>query len=201
MAGLGPQWGVWSSQASDGAVIAPISGVPTAAGQDVQDPPVAGSSAVAVVSSGDGMHLADAARGKVYVCFEGPLGAHLKSEVREKIWKGDRVNESKKEEEEHRRYRLIPRTFRNWLQAFAILARVVGEKAPENCSTLFCPHYLRSFRSPGPFKNPENGSKSSPMHSYQASFASFLQRLHLFRSISVFCGVCSSFLPFKINGS
>lgn len=90
------------------------------------------------------------------MCFEGPLGAHLRADVREKIWKGeyveifsllplekfnlDRVkpDESKKEEEERRRYRLIPRTFANWLQAFAILASVVGEKTPEHCSALFC---------------------------------------------------------------
>ncbi|KAM3929242.1 uncharacterized protein RB166_007049 [Leptodactylus fuscus] len=109
----------------------------------------------------DDVRLADLAKGEVYVCFEGPLGAHLKPEVREKIWKReyveifsllplekfnlDRVkpDECKKEEEERRRYRLIPRTFSNWLQAFAILASVVGEKAPENCSVLFC--YLDSI--------------------------------------------------------
>lgn len=28
---------------------------------------------------------ADAAKSEVYVCFEGPLGAHLKQEVRDKI--------------------------------------------------------------------------------------------------------------------
>lgn len=52
----------------------------------------------------------------------------------------DRVkpDESKKDEEERRRYRLIPRTFANWLQAFAILASVIGEKAPDQCSALFC---------------------------------------------------------------
>lgn len=57
----------------------------------------------------------------------------------------DRVKpeESKKEDEEKCRFRLIPRTFSNWLQAFAILASVIGEKAPENCSPLFC--YLDSI--------------------------------------------------------
>lgn len=112
-------------------------------------------------NEGDRVRLADAAKCEVYVCFEGPLGAHLKPEVRDKIWKGeyveifsllplekfnlDRVkpDESKKEEEERRRYRLIPRTFANWLQAFAILASVIGEKAPDNCSALFC--YLDSI--------------------------------------------------------
>ncbi|PIO30965.1 hypothetical protein AB205_0195640, partial [Aquarana catesbeiana] len=103
----------------------------------------------------ESVRLADAAKSEVYVCFEGPLGAHLKAEVKEKIWKGEYVEiftllplekfnldrlkpeERKKEDEEKRRYRLIPRTFSNWLQAFAILASVVGEKAPEHCSTLF----------------------------------------------------------------
>lgn len=104
----------------------------------------------------DIVRLADAARCEVYVCYEGPLGAHLKQEVREKLWKGeyveifsllplekfnlDRVkpDDSKKEDEEKRRYRLIPRTFTNWLQAFAIMASVIGEKQPEHCSALFC---------------------------------------------------------------
>lgn len=44
----------------------------------------------------------------------------------------------KKEDEEKRRYRLIPRTFQNWLQAFAILASVMGRRNLEHCSVLFC---------------------------------------------------------------
>lgn len=31
------------------------------------------------------------ARCEVYVCYEGPLGAHLKVAVRESIWKGDHM--------------------------------------------------------------------------------------------------------------
>lgn len=109
-------------------------------------------------STGDtkGVRLADAAKCEVYVCFEGPLGSHLKQEVRDRIWKGEYVeifsllplekvnlakvkpDESKKEEEEKRRYRLIPRTFGNWLQAFNILASVIGEKSPDQCSALYC---------------------------------------------------------------
>lgn len=52
----------------------------------------------------------------------------------------DRVkpDDSKKENEERRRYRLIPCTFVNWLQAFAIMVSVIGEKNPEHCSALFC---------------------------------------------------------------
>lgn len=79
------------------------------------------------------VRLADAAKCEVYVCFEGPLGAQLKPEVREIIWKDEYVEifsllllekfnldkvkpeVSKKEEEEKWRYRLIPRSFVNWL--------------------------------------------------------------------------------------
>lgn len=104
----------------------------------------------------DVVRLADAAKCEVYVCFEGSLGTHLKQEVQEKIQKGeyveifsllplekfnlDRVkpDSSKKDDEEKRRYRLIPRTFVNWLQAFTIMASVIGEKNPEHCSALFC---------------------------------------------------------------
>ncbi|KAE8577583.1 hypothetical protein XENTR_v10022958 [Xenopus tropicalis] len=102
--------------------------------------------------------LSDSAKGHAYICFEGPLGSHLKPEVREKIWKREYVDiftllplerfnidkfekgkeHRKEEDEDRRRYRLIPRTFGNWLQAFAILASVVGEKHPEHCSALFC---------------------------------------------------------------
>lgn len=105
----------------------------------------------------DQIRLADAAGCEVYVCFEGPLGAHLKQEVNEQIWRGEyveifsllplenfildrgKLDYSKKEEEEEKwKYRLIPRSFANWLQVFAILASVIGERAPENCSALFC---------------------------------------------------------------
>lgn len=30
-------------------------------------------------------------KGEVYVCFEGPLGACIKPEVKERIWKGEYV--------------------------------------------------------------------------------------------------------------
>lgn len=131
-------------------------------------PGVVGSSQVSTVAgatprvlSSDGIRLADAEQCKVYVCYEGPLGSHLKAEVRDKIWKGDYVeifsllplekfkldkvkpDQSKKEEEEKQRYRFIPRMFANWLQAFNILPSVIGEKALENCSALFC--YLDSI--------------------------------------------------------
>ncbi|OCT72019.1 hypothetical protein XELAEV_18035002mg, partial [Xenopus laevis] len=100
--------------------------------------------------------MSDAAKGHAYICFEGPMGAHLKPEVREKIWKREYVDiftllplerfniekfekgkeHRKEEDEDRRRFRLIPRTFGNWLQAFTILASIVGEKHPEQCSAL-----------------------------------------------------------------
>ena len=103
----------------------------------------------ATVERQDVVRLADAAKCEVYICFEGPLGTHLKAEVREKIGKGeyveifsllplekfnlDRVKPGnyKKDDEEKRRYRLIPRTFSNWLQAFGILASVISTKKLE----------------------------------------------------------------------
>lgn len=67
-----------------------------------------------------------------FMCvFEEPLGAHLKQAVRDRIWRAEYVeiffllalekcnldkvkpDESKKEAEEKRHYRLIPRTFGN----------------------------------------------------------------------------------------
>ncbi|OCT67608.1 hypothetical protein XELAEV_18038909mg [Xenopus laevis] len=109
------------------------------------------------------LSVSDAAKGHTYICFEGPLGAHLKTEVREKIWKRENIDiftllplerfniekwkrgkeHRKEEDEDRRRYRLIPRTFGNWLQAFSIMASVIGEKHPEHCSGLFC--YLDSI--------------------------------------------------------
>lgn len=37
------------------------------------------------------VRIADAAKCEVYVCFEGPLGAHLKPKVKEKIVRGEYV--------------------------------------------------------------------------------------------------------------
>ncbi|XP_073525314.1 protein spinster homolog 1-like [Phyllobates terribilis] len=86
-------------------------------------------------------HLDDRARGEVYVCYEGLLGAHLKNEVKEQIWRDEYVkifsllpfnldknksDDNNKEDEKKRSWRLIPQTFSNWLQAFNILASVIG---------------------------------------------------------------------------
>lgn len=53
----------------------------------------AGSSSIggSSVIRKDEVRLADAAQGQMYVCFEGPLGVHLKQEVKEKIWKDEYV--------------------------------------------------------------------------------------------------------------
>lgn len=50
----------------------------------------------------------------------------------------DLVKPDGSKKERHRRYRLTPHTFANWLQVFTILASIIGEKAPENCSVVFC---------------------------------------------------------------
>lgn len=91
------------------------------------------------------VRLADVAWGEIYVCFKGPLCVHLKPEVKERIWHDeyaeifallplekfnlDRVkpDESKKEEEERRRYRLIPRSFANRLQATMMSNSIRGK--------------------------------------------------------------------------
>ncbi|OCT76054.1 hypothetical protein XELAEV_18031242mg [Xenopus laevis] len=100
----------------------------------------------------------EAAQRGAYVSFAGPLGTHVKKEVREKIWKGefveifsllpleesvelkddDKKDGKKEEEERSKRYRKIPKTFGNWLRAFCTLASIIGEKHPESCSPLFC---------------------------------------------------------------
>lgn len=73
--------GAWSAQVRD-------------QGQATVTPVVSGgevSPAVVAASANDGVRLADSAKGEVYVCFEGPLGAHLRAELREKMWKGEYV--------------------------------------------------------------------------------------------------------------
>lgn len=56
---------------------------------------------------------------------------------------GVKLDDSKKKEEEKRWYRSITWSFTNWLQAFAILASVIGENAPENCFALFMAVFRR----------------------------------------------------------
>lgn len=160
--------GVWGaplpSLTSSGVGVPPVVVPPVVS---VVSNPLPASQVGLPAGSSDDVRLADVAKGEVYVCFEDPLGAHLKSDFRERIWKGKSVeifslfplekcnlnrvkpDESKKKEKERRRYRLILRTFPNWLQAFSILASVIGEKAPENCPMLFC--YLDLIGEAPPF--------------------------------------------------
>ncbi|KAM4747477.1 uncharacterized protein WCC33_005019 [Rhinophrynus dorsalis] len=141
-----------------------VGGVVVAGASAVGSGVLPGGSDAEVSKGGDRpVPISDSAKSQAYVCFEGPLGAHLKQEVRDKIWKREYIDiftllplerfnldkwekgkEWRKEEDEDRcRFRLIPRTFGNWLQAFCVLASVIGEKSPEQCSALFC--YLDSI--------------------------------------------------------
>lgn len=136
-------------------------------------PPPAQDKAVAegkkATGDADRVCLVDSVKCKVYVYFEGLLGAHLKQEVRDRIWKGeyveifsllplekfnlDRVkpDESKKEEEERRRYRLIPRMFGHWLQVFNILASIIGA-SPTSSAQRFFAIWILLARSSGYMK-------------------------------------------------
>lgn len=85
----------------------------------------AGAAPVKMQKEIDEVRLADLAHLEVYVCFGGPLGAHLQQEVREKIRRDEFVkvfsllsldfffldrrkrDKSKKEEEEKRQYWMI----------------------------------------------------------------------------------------------
>lgn len=73
-------------------------GAPAASGAGGVQVAVAGEVSVADSRQGntgekevDRVRLADLDKCEVYVCFEGPLGAHLKQEVHEKIWRGEYV--------------------------------------------------------------------------------------------------------------
>ncbi|KAG8546302.1 hypothetical protein GDO81_019272 [Engystomops pustulosus] len=75
-----------------------------------------------------------------------PLGYHLSSSVKEKIWRREYVDILSlipsyelflRHDEED-----VPRTFDNWLQAFCIYASVLGERYPELCSALFQHVYI-----------------------------------------------------------
>lgn len=131
-----------------------LPGLGTLPGQGVEASP-----ASEVEKEPESAWVSDTAKGEVYICFKGPLGAHLKQEVREKIRKGKYVEmnsllpleqfnldracrDENKEDEEWHWYLLIPHTFTNWLQAFAILASLIGARE------LF-PHFLLSRRNRG----------------------------------------------------
>lgn len=96
-----------------------------------------------------------------------PLGYHLSSSMKEKIWRGDVVDilsllpcqkdfafksdrRGEEEQEEYRR-RTVPRSFHNWLQAYCIYAGVAAEKRPELCGGLFqnLDHILEAYTNFG----------------------------------------------------
>ncbi|XP_068106058.1 uncharacterized protein [Hyperolius riggenbachi] len=80
--------------------------------------------------------ISDTAKGSLYACFVEPLGFHLSMEMKEKVWRREYIDI----------FSLLPsarfqeqqRDFSNWLQAFAIMASVIGEKTPDQCCALFC---------------------------------------------------------------
>ncbi|XP_077306286.1 uncharacterized protein LOC143925697 [Lithobates pipiens] len=97
--------------------------------------------------------VAEACMKEALPCEISPLGFHLSSSVKEKIWRGEfvdllsllpsskeflsKLDKKSEERSEEDRRRAVPRTFQNWLQAFCIFASVMGEKFPEKCSGLF----------------------------------------------------------------
>ncbi|XP_069584840.1 uncharacterized protein [Ranitomeya imitator] len=90
-------------------------------------------------------------------CGVPPLGAHLDSAIKEQIWANDFIDiwslvstdqhsidrERRLGEKTYERKPKVAKTINNWLQAFAVLGCVMGEKHPERCSELFI--YLDSI--------------------------------------------------------
>lgn len=84
-------------------------------------------------------------------CRVSPLGAHVSEEVRQKIWDNAYVDiwslitvDQSTVDKERRmgdrpmdRKPRVAKTIGNWLQAFAVLGCVLGQKHPERCSELF----------------------------------------------------------------
>lgn len=73
---------VGSIHAGSGAAVLPGTQQPEAAGVSSAVPAAEATTASKGVARVDGVRLADSTRYEVYECFEGPLGAHLKPEVR-----------------------------------------------------------------------------------------------------------------------
>lgn len=85
------------------------------------------------------------------------MGAHVKEEIKEKIWKNidiwglltvdqhtvDKERRVFLERPANRKPR-VAKTMSNWLQEFSVLGCLMGQKHPERCSELFV--YLDSFR-------------------------------------------------------
>lgn len=89
---------------------------------------------------------------KAVFCGISPLGAHVDDETREKIWNNLYVDiwslfivdQHTVDREQHiftekplDRKRRVAKTMNIWLQAFAVLGCIMGQKQPERCSELF----------------------------------------------------------------
>lgn len=82
-------------------------------------------------------------------CKSSPLGFHLASTVKEKIWRDEFIDllsllptskeflKQEKDKNEEDRRRPVARNFFNWLQAFFIYASILCEKFPERSVGLF----------------------------------------------------------------
>ncbi|XP_069605972.1 uncharacterized protein [Ranitomeya imitator] len=92
-------------------------------------------------------------------CGVPPLGSHLDIAVKEQIWANEFIDiwslvsteqhsvdkERRVGERVYDRKPKVAKTINNWLQAFAVLGCVMGEKHPERCSELFI--YMDSIYS------------------------------------------------------
>lgn len=122
----------------------------------------AGSSGVTATSSlpsiseslsmGKGSGIPEACFKEALTCEISPLGYHLTSAIKEKIWRQEFVellallpsskdtskqSDKKVDDKDDEKKRTAPKSFFNWLQAFTIYASVMGEKQPQLCSGLF----------------------------------------------------------------
>lgn len=85
-------------------------------------------------------------------CILSPLGFHLPTGTKEKIWKGEFLDllsllpsakefvhkySGREEKSEEDRRRPVNKSFNNWLQAFCIFTGVLCEKHPELITGLF----------------------------------------------------------------
>lgn len=82
-----------AGQARDTVVLSPMLTGPGAAAVGATGDKGAGAASTAASEKeaskyANLVRLADSTKCEVYVCFEGPLGAHLKMEVQKNIWRG-----------------------------------------------------------------------------------------------------------------
>ena len=117
------------------------------------------------VNSPGRVSVPEACMKEVMPCEMSPLGYHLSTSVKEKIWRGEFMDilsplpsqkdfmakSEKNDKHEDDRRRPIPRSFNNWLQAFCVFAGVMTDKYPERSSGLFqhVDHILEAYKSFG----------------------------------------------------